>query len=408
MTRSLNDESRLDETSSDHGRPSRPSSPHLHQSPLFGRMLIAIGIVVGIIGMLAMIMVFPLGEEYAESYFLMLPRCLQTVIATIPEGTPILLLMLPGGSMIVVAYVLVKRGRRHLVATYEASEPHVFRDLILYLRPFVSDESPLRLPVKLGWFSAPLLDKSERTREKLAMRGVSRYEELLAYASRRVGSFVTIGDPKEHLPQLGAARIYSETPDSTGSVDEEAWKIAVGRRIADARLVLLHIGISEGIRWEIEKVVEIADPQRIVLCVNPAGKLKLGARTLNRAFRAHVRDAWTQFRDACGAAFPHGLPEIIGDARFVRFDADWTARPLQAPKRKVVWFMPGRNPDVSRETIESALSWLTWIMVPEPFARRIARKCVNYITFMVTFVVMVVLLLFTVFALIDAFRQPAP
>jgi hypothetical protein len=358
--------------------------------------------------MLAMAMVLPLGEEYAESYFRMLPRFLQIVIAAVPEGTPLVLLMLPGGSIAMAGYLLVKRGRRHLVATYEASEPHAFKDLILYLRPFAADDSPFRFPLMLGGSFAALLDKWERTRRKLAMRGVSRYEELLAYAFRPTGSFVTIGDPKERLPLLGAARIYSDTPGSAGSVDEEAWKTEVGRQIADARLVLLHIGISEGIRWEIERVVQVADPRRIVLCVNPAGKLKLRLRALNSAFRAEMRDAWAQFRAACGGAFPHGLPESIGDARFVRFDADWTARPVPPPKRKVVWFLPGRNPDVSRQTVDSALTWLTWMMVPEPFARRIARKCINFLTFLVAFVVLLMLLLFAVAALTSGSRQPAP
>jgi hypothetical protein len=367
-------------------------------------MLMAIGIVAGIIGLLEILMVIPLGDEDAEWYFLLLPRFLLIVIATIPEGTPLLLLMLPGALMIMAGTILVKRGRRHLVATYEVSEPHVFRDPILYLRPFVADESPARFPPMLDLLFMQVFDKRSWALVRLGMQGVTRYEELLAYAFRRVGTFVALGDPKERLPLLGARRIYSEMPDSTESVDEEAWKIEVGRQIAGARLTLLHIGISKGIRWEIEKVVQIADPQRIVLCVNPAGKLKPRHRLSNATFRAEVRDAWTQFRHACGAAFPRGLPEIIGDACFVRFDADWTARPVQLPKRKIVWFIPGRNPDLSRETIESALAWLTWIIVPEPFGRRIARKCVNYVTFIVTFIVMLVLLLFAVAALIDAFR----
>src|SRR5262249_47634538 len=150
---------------------------------------------------------------------------LQPVIAMIPEGTPLLLLILPGVLMIVAGYAFVKRGRRHLVATYEASEPHVFRDPILYLRPFVADASPTRFSPTMDWFLLGVFDKGLRMWVWLLMRGVSRYEELLAYGFRRVGTFVAIGDPKERLPPLGATRIYSEVPDSTGSVDRETWKI---------------------------------------------------------------------------------------------------------------------------------------------------------------------------------------
>ena len=346
-------------------------------------------------------MVIPLGEENAQAYVDKLPHFIQILVAAVPEGTPLLLLMLPGMAIFVAGFYLVRRGRRHLISTYEVSEPHEFKNPILYLRPFAADESLARAPGIFGRGFTSLFDKWDRSWARIPLRGVDRYEELLAFALREVGSVVTIGDPRERLPLLGAARIYAATPEAAGSPDEDPWKREVGAQIANARLVLLHIGSSQGLRWEIEQVVARADPRRVVLCVNPPGRLKPSLSTAHKV-RADARKAWTEFRGACQAAFPRGLPESIEDARFVRFDADWTARPVEYPQRKLFWFLPGRDPDLSRGTVESALAWLTWMMVRESFGRRVVRKVVYYVLFMVAFVVIVMLLVFAILALTDA------
>jgi len=385
------------------GRPSALSSQHLHQRPFLGRVLVATGVLAGVLGLLEILMVIPLGDEGAQAYFDKLPRVLQIVIAAVPEETPLLLLMLPGVAVVVASFYVVRLGRRHLASTYEVTEPHEFRDPILYLRPFAADESKALQPGVLGKIFTLTFDKWDWTWKSIFLHGVTRYEELLAYAFRRVGGIVAIGDPKERLPRLGATRIYAATREPVRTQDEEAWKREVGAQISNARLVLLHIGSSEGLRWEIEKVVELADPLRVVLCVSPSGNLKPSLPTFHK-LRAEAIKAWAEFREACGSAFPRGLPETIGDARFVRFDADWTTRPVERPQRKLFWFIPGRDPDLSRGTVESALSWLTWIMVPESFARRIARRIVNYVLFVVGVVVVVAVLVTGIGVLTHAFR----
>jgi hypothetical protein len=90
--------------------------------------------------------------------------------------------------------------------------------------------------------------------------------------------------------------------------------------------------------------------------------------------------AWSQFREACITIFPHGLPETIGDARFVKFDANWTPEPVQAPKRRLAWFLPGGSLRIRRNTTDGVLAWLTWVVVPEPFIRSFIRSCINIAT----------------------------
>lgn len=374
---------------------------HQHQKPLFGRMLIAVGMFIRLIGALEALILTPLGTSEAESYFLILPRFLQDVITTIPEGTPVLLLALPGALMFVAGQAVVKFGRRHLAHAYEANEAHVFKAPILYLRSFVADKSPSQFVQELSitpFMPMSFFGKRARAWHRLMLiESVSRYEELLAYAFRQVGNLVAIGNPKEGLPLLGATRIYAEMPRAAGSIDEETWQVEVERLIAGAQLVLLQIGRSEGLGWEVRRLVQVADPERVVLCIHPSRKAKYSFKNLYyNALRTEIKELWSQFRMSFEGVFPRGLPEVIDDARFIKFDSNWGAIPVQTPKLKLVWFIPGLNPDLSRKTIDSALTWLTWMMVPEGFGRMLLRNFINYVTFILSIIALSVLFFFIV------------
>jgi len=358
--------------------------PYPQPSRLIGSALVAAGSMTVMIGLLAMLIVCPLGVADTASYMMRLPIFLQIVISQVPDGTPLEFLMLPGELTIAAGYVLIKLGRRHLVATYGASALRSSGATLLYLRPFVADKSPLPLAVPLVFVD--LFDMRYWTCGWLRLRGITRYEELIAYAFRHVGRAVTMGDPREHLPQLGASRVYC----ASAGASEAAWKTVVAEQIAGAKLILLHVGLSAAMHWEIEKVIAIADPQRVLLCVYPPGKQKTKSKLRPySARRAEVNTAWSQFREACGAIFPHRLPETIGDARFVKFDANWTAEPVQATMRKVAWFMPQRPSWPRQDTMDGVIAWLLWVMIPEPFARRLARRTIHVATFIVASLVVV-------------------
>ena len=290
---------------------------HRRPSRLIGSAFIVAGLLTATIGVLAVLIVLPLGDDDAVSFVMRLPTFLLILNSQVPEGTPLLFLMLPGLLTLFAGYALLKLGRRHLVATYPAGAIRASGDRLLYLRPFIADKSPIPITLPLDFFLFGFFEMRVWTFTWLVMRGITRYEELIAYAFRRVGRLVTIGDPKERLPQLGASRVYAASSGSTGSAGEAPWKTAVAEQMAGARLILLHVGISDAIRWEIEAVVALADPQPVLLCVNPPGKRKTKLRGLDSALRAEVKAAWRQFRDACGTIFPQSLPETIGDARFV-------------------------------------------------------------------------------------------
>jgi hypothetical protein len=376
-------------------------SDNVEPTRVVGRALITLGVTLATIGVLLVLIVLPLGSDDAASVVSRFPVFLQNAISRIPEGTPLLVVELPGAIAFAAGVALLKRGRRYFVATYRAGLLRPSENTILYLRPFVADKTPVPYTTPLDtWVLAGMFDMRVWTGLLLRLRGVTRYEEFIAYAFRRLGTLVTIGDPTEQLPQLGATRVYVPSSGSVGSVGTDAWQTEVAKQIACAKLILLHVGSSAGIRWEIERVIAVADPRRVVLCVYRPGKRKPGLRNLDSAHRSEVKTVWKEFREAHGAIFPHGLPETIGDGRFIKFDANWTAVPLQA-KRGIIWFFPSRTGRLRRDTIDGTLVWLSWVMVPDRFARRLVRRLINFATCVIIFFAALILAVITLAPLIS-------
>jgi len=143
--------------------------------------------------------------------------------------------------------LLIYRGRRHLARSGEAALRSDRRPPILFLRQF-SDDGALH---GLSFW---------RSRRLLSLRSwyVRTYEQRVARAVRGLGPLVAIGRPDEELPELGAARIY---------VGDDAWQVKVGELVVRSQLVLLQIGDTEGIRWEIETLVGKVPPAKLILCL---------------------------------------------------------------------------------------------------------------------------------------------
>lgn len=138
-------------------------------------------------------------------------------------------------------------------------------------------------------------------------------EEQIGRAFAEIGPFLAVRQPGKETAQLGAAR-----RDFT----DEQWRSEVAALIGKSARVVLRAGFGEGLRWEIQKTVELADPTRVILLA-PFGMAK---------YEAFVRFA--------SPLFPRGLPEqtmpwaaLPNFAGVVLFDAEWSPKfvPLRMP-----------------------------------------------------------------------------
>jgi hypothetical protein len=141
------------------------------------------------------------------------------------------------------------RGLRHVQPRASALRALDVRPPVLILRAFRDDgiTAPGRDFEKLcvnpaTWFRAP------------------SFEELLAEEFDPVGPAVIVGAPGERLARLGASREYLATWE---------WREAVTRLIEEAALIVVIIGDTENLFWELRTVVARRGWDKVVLIVPP-------------------------------------------------------------------------------------------------------------------------------------------
>lgn len=161
-------------------------------------------------------------------------------------------------------------------------------------------------------------------------------EQQMASFFRRYGFFVAIGKPGEKFATTGAARMY---------VGNDEWQQTVAELLDEARIVLLQPSRTEGIWWEVEKVMSTVDPRRTLMCM------------VN--YRDRQND-YESFRLRASGFLPEEveLPPAIGNHHcitFLSFDADWQPRQLDLEYyRRPGWIFRRRVVDL-KSTLQSFL-----------------------------------------------------
>lgn len=140
---------------------------------------------------------------------------------------------------------LYRRSRQHEARSAAKSMADDPRPPVLYLRSFQDDGRML------------LTDQGGAVAQKLfgAFTPTSAEEEL-ASTLERIGPVVAIGKPGEPLPELGAARLY---------VGHDVWQAEVNALMRQAALVVVRVGASPGVLWEINQALEHLPRERLVL-----------------------------------------------------------------------------------------------------------------------------------------------
>jgi hypothetical protein len=109
-------------------------------------------------------------------------------------------------------------------------------------------------------------EKSVKRRSVLArllfwgFGGRIRLEQAIAGELSRFGPFVAIGEPGERLPDLGAARAY---------FSDDEWQAAVLDWIGRARTIVMIVGKTRWVTWELRQVIASGKLDRLVLLLPP-------------------------------------------------------------------------------------------------------------------------------------------
>lgn len=148
-----------------------------------------------------------------------------------------------GSALLRIARALGRSGTRRVLAA-DGRPP------VLYLRSF--DDDAIALP---GIISArrPFL-------ELFSMRGADPFEESVAWEFDTYGPVVAVGRPGRSLASLGAAREH---------LADDVWQAQVLERMAAAGAIAVATGETEGLRWEIGRIVEAGHLAKTVFVFPP-------------------------------------------------------------------------------------------------------------------------------------------
>lgn len=237
-----------------------------------------------------------------------------------------------GSTLMIPGALLFHLGRRHLVRVGHPVKDK--RKPILFLRSFEQDGMQAYVPP--GNLRGALA----------ATKTGGRYEDMIRYGFREMGPLLAIGEPGENLPETGAARVYFPR------TDKKQWKQKINGLLSNCQLVLLQVGASPGLAWEVEQSVAMlaSTPTRLVLCV-PTLRPRLINIIFKKRWERDRREIYKTFRKLHGSKFPKGLPEEIGYEQFICFGEDWIPRPPLLDGKP----LPGKS---GRQVTES-LVWLT-------------------------------------------------
>jgi hypothetical protein len=249
---------------------------------------------------------------------------------------------------LLLAYVgvrLLNRGKRHFVPVGLISLQKDPRPPILYLRPF-SEEGAVS-QVSPNAINRGFAEKGTWRSIALVFRFLDTYEQYIGYAFRKIGPLVAIGNPTDGLPHLGAYRIY---------VGQEGdWQQMVSILARKASYVLLQIGSSDGLMWEVQHIVNHVRPEQLILCL-PNQKLKISRLSGPKKREQRRQQIFKEFQLKTQEFFPKPLPENVGRAMFIYFDQNWNTK-LSVFKSEPIFQLKSKQIQQRDPKLE-ALNWL--------------------------------------------------
>jgi hypothetical protein len=154
------------------------------------------------------------------------------------------------GTLFACSVVAYRQARRHAALRADAVTRRDERAPILYLRSFGDDQ--LTIPARTGSPRHSLLERFSHRSE--------RFEEVVAGHLWAYGPVIAVGVPGERLAPIGAARTH---------YDDATWKDGVQSWLSRASLVVITVGGTAGVAWEVRRIAELGLWDRAILLVPP-------------------------------------------------------------------------------------------------------------------------------------------
>ncbi len=142
------------------------------------------------------------------------------------------------------------RGRKYEILTKQESAALDTQPPILYLRSFKDDPEAAKTTSGGIFYLFYGI---------LSYISVATEEEQIAKALKDIGPFIAFGRPGEKLPEIGAVRMY---------IPNDNWQDRIKSLMSKARLVVLRLGETESLLWEMKEAVHCVNPEQLLFLVS--------------------------------------------------------------------------------------------------------------------------------------------
>jgi hypothetical protein len=225
-----------------------------------------------------------------------------------------------GAVLVVVGGAAFRLARMWSRVSAERLRQRDRRPAILCLRSFEDDQLSV----------ATVLSARRPLFELFRLRGTDPFEEAITWEIAPYGPVVAVGRPGRSLASLGAAREY---------LPEDRWRDDVAELMHEARAIVMTIGETDGLRWEVERVAAADHVGKTIFVLPP-----LGPDTLH--------DRWRFTADALHAAGVDArpLPDDAARAFTAVLDPSGTWRVTVADVRDEATY---------RTAVDRSMEWLS-------------------------------------------------
>jgi hypothetical protein len=184
------------------------------------------------------------------------------------------------GLAIAAGFMFLIRARHNLQPDFQTVVSDDPRPPILFLRSFADDKN-----VTEG-------SHAENIFNNLGFIGYGFFdfslESRLAAHFSEFGPFIAVGQPKDKSPHLGAIRAH---------LSEDEWRASVLRWFAASRLVLMLLGTTKWVSWELQTLIDLGHARKTLLIfpplsTGPSRKLSGRAERMNSLSIILGETAW--------------------------------------------------------------------------------------------------------------------
>jgi hypothetical protein len=201
-----------------------------------------------------------------------------------------------------------------------------------------------------------------------------RYEERLTQVLGKIGPVVCLGRPGERLSEAGAGRLYT---------DDDHWQEAIIHFLKESRMVIIIVGGTDGLQWEIETALSTARLSKVLFFFPYSAtsnfKESVSKRFVQWILRTHLptkesyrlmeNERQSRFHAFCDHFQPllnWKLPDGLGKEQFLYFSHEGK------PK-----LLPSRRPISSALAAPFQKQWNTHIIFSRtlrPFLKKLSKK----------------------------------